>query len=125
MTRPPIALALAMAALLPASAPAQDYSVLLSARGAGLVGERYDGYLGLPGAVSAAARSSAGIVNIKRRALYSDLAARRGVSPQEVGVTAACQLLARVQVGESYMLADGQWRRRLSGQRAPHPDYCG
>ena len=125
MNRLLIALALAAATLLPQLAPAQDYSVLLSARAAGLVGERYDGYLGYPGTVSLALRSTVGSVNIKRRALYSDLAARRGVSPQEVGLTAACQLLARVKAGESYLLADGTWRRRAAGQAAPRPDYCG
>ena len=125
MNRLLIALALSAATLLPQSAPAQDYSVLLSARAAGLVGERYDGYFGYQGGVSDALKKSVGSVNIKRRALYSDLAARRGVSPQEVGVTAACQLLGRVRVGESYMLSDGTWRRRASNQGAPHPDYCG
>ena len=56
--------------------------------------------------------------------LYSNLAASKGVSPSDVGVTAGCQLLARVTVGETYMLADGKWRRRGAGQAAPVPDYC-
>ena len=42
----------------------------------------------------------------------------------EVGITAGCQLLARVKVGEAYMLADGVWRRRAAGQPVPVPDYC-
>jgi uncharacterized protein YdbL (DUF1318 family) len=96
-----------------------------SARAAGQVGERYDGYLGYvlvqPGAQ---ARTQTEVINIRRRALYSDLAQRRGASPQEVGITAGCTLLARVAVGESYMLADGQWRRRSAGQAAPVPAYC-
>ena len=69
-----------------------------------------------------AARSRA--INIRRRSLYSNLAASKGVAPQDVGITAGCQLLARVEVGQAYMLADGQWRRRLSGQPVPLPDYC-
>jgi uncharacterized protein YdbL (DUF1318 family) len=100
-------------------------SAYFDARGAGQVGERFDGYLGYalvqPGAQ---ARSQTEAINIRRRALYSDLAQRRGVSPQEVGITAGCTLLARVAVGESYMLSDGQWRRRGAGQAAPVPDYC-
>jgi len=112
-----ILLALAPAAV--AQTPAVD-----AARAAGTVGERYDGYVGVAGAVSAAVRSQIASINIKRRALYSRLAASRGASPQDVGVTAGCQLLARVGVGEAYMLGDGVWRRRTAGQAAPVPDYC-
>jgi len=49
---------------------------------------------------------------------------RKGASPQDVGVTAGCQLLARVGVGQSYMLADGVWRRRPAGEGSVVPDYC-
>jgi uncharacterized protein YdbL (DUF1318 family) len=112
-----------VAAGIASAATAQ--SAYFGARAAGQVGERYDGYLGYalvqPGGP---ARVQTETINIRRRALYSDLAQRRGVSPQEVGITAGCTLLARVGVGESYMLADGQWRRRAPGQPAPVPDYC-
>jgi uncharacterized protein YdbL (DUF1318 family) len=63
-------------------------------------------------------------INIQRRTLYSNLGSQKGATPQEVGVTAGCQLLARVSVGQAYMLRDGAWRRRLAGQPAPVPDYC-
>jgi uncharacterized protein YdbL (DUF1318 family) len=88
------------------------------------VGERYDGYLGIAGSPSAAIRSQVSTINIQRRSLYTKLAASKGVSPQDVGITAGCQLLARVGVGEAYMWADGAWRRRVAGQSAPIPDYC-
>jgi hypothetical protein len=102
-----------------AQTPAVD-----AARAAGIVGERYDGYMGFAATPSAAVRSQVSTMNIRRRALYSNLAASRGVSPQEVGITAGCQLLARVAVGEAYMLGDGLWRRRAAGRPAPVPDYC-
>lgn len=95
-----------------------------AARAAGIAGERYDGYMGFVGAASDALRSQVAAINIRRRALYSNLAASRGASPQDVGVTAGCQLLARVPIGGSYMLGDGVWRRRAAGQAAPVPDYC-
>jgi uncharacterized protein YdbL (DUF1318 family) len=94
------------------------------ARQTALIGERYDGYLGLVVTPSPGLRSQVAAINIRRRALYSNLAASRGVSPEEVGITAGCQLLARVQVGQAYMLADRHWRRRLPGQPPPIPDYC-
>ncbi len=109
----------AMAAPSTAQTPAVD-----AARQAGQVGERFDGYLGYIGAPSAVVRSQVSAINIRRRALYSNLAASRRVAPHEVGIAAGCQLLARVQVGQAYMLADGQWRRRLAGQAAPVPQYC-
>ena len=92
-------------------------------RATGIVGERFDGYLGIAAPVSSALRSQVATINIQRRALYSRLAASKGASPQDVGITAGCQLLARVAVGEAYLWTDGRWRRRAPGQSAI-PDYC-
>ena len=110
-----------MAVAVPSNAqtPAVD-----AARQAGQVGERYDGYMGLVGSSSAVVRSQVSAINIRRRSLYSNLAASRRVAPNEVGIAAGCQLLARVQVGQAYMLGDGQWRVRAPGQPAPIPQYC-
>ena len=116
---------LLFAAVAIAGAALAQTPVVDGARRAGSVGERYDGYLGFASTPSAAVRSQVDAVNIRRRSLYSNLAASRGVSPQEVGVTAGCQLLRRVQVGEAYMLSDGVWRRRAAGQATVAPDYCG
>lgn len=113
-------------AIIGLAAPAAAQTpVLDAARQAGAVGERFDGYMGYAVAPSATLRSQVETVNIRRRALYSNLAARKGVSPQEVGITAGCQLLARVAVGQAYMLSDGVWRRRAVGHPAPTPGYCG
>jgi len=109
---------------VPASAPAQDPAAIIAARRAGLIGERYDGYLGLASAnASAELRRQVGAVNIRRRALYSNLASRKGVTPEEVGITAACSLLRRVSVGEYYLVGEGGWRRLAPGQSAV-PSYC-
>lgn len=118
---------LAAGLLVAAAAPlgAQAGASLGQARTAGLIGERYDGYLGYAAQPSSALlRSQAESVNIRRRALYTDLATRRGASPQEVGITAGCTLLGRVAVGEAYLLNDGVWRRRGAGQPPPVPSYC-
>lgn len=113
-------------ALLLLGAPAAAQSPALdSALQAGTIGERFDGYMGYAAAPSASLRSQVEAINIRRRALYSNLAARKGVSPREVAITAGCQLLARVAVGQVYMLNDGVWRRRGSGQAPPAPAYCG
>lgn len=110
--------------LLAAPAAAQESAAIVEARRAGLIGERYDGYLGVVSPnISAQLRSQVGAINIRRRALYSNLAARRGVSPQEVGITAACSLLRRIAVGEYYLSGQGGWQRVAPG-RSPVPRYC-
>lgn len=120
MRAPLIALLMLCAGAAAAQSPAVN-----SARQSGAVGERYDGFLGYAAAPSAGLRSQIDAINIRRRSLYNNLAASRGVSPQEVGITAGCQLLRRVQVGEAYLLSDGRWRRRTAVQGSVAPDYCG
>lgn len=120
-------LAIAALALLPlaGAARAQEAPAVASARLAGIIGERFDGYLGNVAVPSPALRKQVDAINIRRRALYIDLGTRRGVSPQEVGVAAACQILPRIPVGAAYMLGDGVWRRRTSENQRVAPDYCG
>ena len=110
---------------LAAPAAAQSNLTVASARQAGIVGERYDGYLGFAAGASDAVRRQVGALNIRRRSLYTGLASRRRVTVQEVGIAAGCELLAQVRVGESYMLNDGVWHRRAAGEPAPAPTYCG
>jgi hypothetical protein len=40
-------------------------------------------------------------------------------------IAAVCALLGRIAIGEAYLLPDGGWRRRASGESPPRPDYCG
>ena len=107
-----------------APAPAQTGSAVTAARASGIVGERYDGYLGFAATPSEQVRRQVGSINIRRRSLYTGLASRRGVNLQAVGIAAGCELLAQVTVGEAYMLNDGVWRKRPAGQPAPVPAYC-
>ncbi len=114
----------AVCALLAAPAAAQSSPAVRAAKAAGQVGERYDGYLGYAAFSPPVVRREVEGINIRRRAHYSNLAAARGVSPQEVGITAGCFTLRSVQVGEAYMLGDNRWRRRRAGEAAPVPSYC-
>ena len=119
-----LALVASLSLAAPGAALAQDPASILAARRAGLIGERYDGYLGIVTATpSDRLRRDVGAINIRRRSLYSNLAARRGVSPQEVGITAACSLLRRLGTGEYYLVGQGGWRRLAPGQSAA-PGYC-
>ena len=99
--------------------------VIATAIEAGQVGERYDGSMGFAGNPSPELRRAVSAINIRRRNLYTELASRKNVNPQLVGMATGCQLLTQLSIGEAYMLSDGVWRRRAAGQRVPLPNYCG
>jgi hypothetical protein len=92
---------------------------------AGQVGERYDGYMGFAVAPSPGVRRQVQTVNIRRRNLYIELAGRRNVTAQVVGIATGCQLLRQLVPGEAYLLPDNVWRRWAPGQPTPAPDHCG
>lgn len=103
---------------------AQDEAAQL--RASGQVGEQADGYLGLVGSAPASVRGQVDSVNIKRRAYYTDLAAKRGAKIEEVAATTACELFrTKVGPGQYYRLPDGVWRQREGGTPIPLPSYCG
>jgi uncharacterized protein YdbL (DUF1318 family) len=94
-------------------------------RATGKVGEQADGYLGVVGSADAALRRQVDAINIKRRAYYTDLAAKRNAKIEEVAAATACQLFAtKVQPGQYYRLPDGEWRKREAGESIPLPAYC-
>lgn len=95
-------------------------------RATGQVGEQADGYLGIVGAPSASLRAQVDAVNIKRRAYYTDLAAKRGAKIEEVAATTACELFrSKVAPGQFYRGTDGVWKKRAAGEAVPLPAYCG
>jgi uncharacterized protein YdbL (DUF1318 family) len=116
----------AMALIAGLSAPpafAQD-NVVSAAKAAGTVGEQSDGYLGIKGTVGADVRSAVDALNIKRRAAYTDLAAKRNVTVQDVAASTGCQTLAsRVQAGQIYKIGSGDWQVKSAGAIAL-PAYC-
>ena len=90
----------------------------------GSVGEQSDGYLGVNGNVSADVRSGVEAINIKRRAAYTDLAAKRGVTVADMAAATGCQTLAgRVRQGQSYRIGGGAWQVKGAGAISL-PDYC-
>ena len=117
-------LTLAAAALaLTAASAAQESAAEL--RATGLVGERYDGFLGVVGAAPPRVRAEADAVNIRRRAHYTELARVRGVVVDEAAAATACEIFAaRVAPGQYYMLPDNVWRRREGSAPVPRPPYC-
>jgi hypothetical protein len=95
-------------------------------RASGHAGEQADGYLGLVDTAPADVRAQMEQVNIQRRAAYTQLAAQRNATIEEVAAATACQLFAtRVGPGQYYRLPDGVWRRRNGGEPVPRPSHCG
>jgi hypothetical protein len=113
-----------LAATLAAPANGQSAPVLEHAIAAGQAGERFDGYLGAVGDASPQLRREISAVNIRRRNLYLELAEKRNVTADLVGMATGCQLLTQLSIGEAYMLNDQVWRRRSTAQAVPVPDYC-
>lgn len=108
---------------LGASAQAQT-PVVASAMADGTVGEQSDGYLGINGAVSGDVRAAVDALNIKRRAAYTDLAAKRGVTVADMAAATGCQTLAsRVKQGQAYRIGSGPWQVKGAGP-INLPDYC-
>lgn len=89
----------------------------------GRVGERYDGYLDFVDEPDDALRRAVRDLNIRRRALYGELAEKRRVAPEEVGIAAGCNLMARTRTGGFYQLAEG-WQQRAMGEEVALPAYC-
>lgn len=102
---------------------AQD-NLVSAGKAAGTVGEQSDGYLGIKGTVGADIRTAVDALNIKRRAAYTDLAAKRNVTVQDVAASTGCQTLStRVQTGQIYRIGNGDWQVKGAGAIAL-PDHC-
>lgn len=123
---------LALAAALAALAGGAAYAYAMQAdatsaelRATGLVGEQWNGYMGLVGSAPSALVKQMNDINVRRRAYYTDLAKKRGVTIQEVGATMACEIFAdAVLPGQYYRLPDGVWRRRQGNAPVQRPPYC-
>jgi uncharacterized protein len=110
-------------ALLSVAGVAWAQGAVTGAIAAGQVGERADGYLGIRGSVGADVRAEVEQINIKRRALYTQRAAERGVAVEAIAAATACQAMKRVGVGQAYSLGGG-WAVRGAGDPPPQPANC-
>jgi uncharacterized protein YdbL (DUF1318 family) len=107
-----------------AAAQGAEASIVASARSAGLVGEQSDGYLGFPKPPSGELKAAVDAINIKRRAIYTDIAAKQNATVQEVAIARGCdQLAKRVAPGEWYSVG-GTWQQRGSAPIVL-PGVCG
>lgn len=96
------------AVMSPANAdPLDDF------RNAGVIGERFDGYLEVRDpAAGADARALIRDVNERRRAVYTKRASEQGVSPDAVGRVYAQRIVAEVPRGVWIKREDGSWAQK-------------
>lgn len=103
--------ALAMSANAPAQAQAQQIE---SAKAAGVIGERIDGYLGIvnDGAADASLIRKVNEINAKRRAVYDELASDTNTTTAQVARVTGEKQIARAAPGEYYLDDSGAWVRK-------------
>lgn len=89
--------------------------IIEQAKAQGIVGEQYDGYLGIvdPGRASAEIRRKVDEINAGRLAEYTRISQRTGDSVQIVAGAMALKLIEGVSAGEMFKAgAADPWRRK-------------
>lgn len=82
---------------------------LHSARAAGQIGEKADGFVT---ALDPSVKELVDEVNAKRRAQYADVAAKKGQTIEVVGAVFAGTIAAGLEPGAKYQGADGSWKTK-------------
>ena len=79
----------------------------------GVVGEQADGYLGFVKAGSDAVKSAVAEINAGRAQVYSQAAAKNGVTPEAAGAAAfQSVVMGKLKPGEFYKSASGGWVKK-------------
>jgi len=98
-----------------APARAVDDPAIAAARAAGILGEQADGYLGFvrpPTADQAELQRRVADINIRRRAVYTDLAASQSQTVEVVAALTAEKLIAKTPAGQFYKDGKAGWTKK-------------
>lgn len=84
------------------------------AKAQGLVGEKASGYLGVPNAQDVAPEVIELIkaVNNKRKAKYTEIAAKNNLKPADVAKLAYDKAVQKTRAGNFYQTLDGRWLKK-------------
>lgn len=91
---------------------ASDKAAVDSAKVAGKVGEQADGYLGIVGGADATLSAAVDNINAGRRTVYSQTAAKSGVTPDAAGQATGAQLIAKTPSGQYIKPLGGSWTKK-------------
>jgi uncharacterized protein YdbL (DUF1318 family) len=83
-----------------------------SAKSQGLVGERYDGMLGVVSAATPDVSALVATTNAERLAKYQSIAARNGTGVEQVKTLAGKKLIGSAKPGEYVMPGNGGWQKK-------------
>ena len=109
-----LALTAALGAVtLPAFAQSAAAKATVDAgKASGTVGEQADGFLAVVSGGDAGLRAAVAEINTGRAAVYKDIAAKTGVTPEAAGQATAKQLYARLAPGQYWKPLDGGWTKK-------------
>ena len=104
-------------ALLTLSTPAfadlaADKVTVDAAKAAGKVGEQADGYLGIVAGADGTITAAVNTISAGRREVYSQTAAKSGVTPDAAGQATGAQLIAKVPSGQYIKPLGGAWTKK-------------
>ena len=107
----------AAAALLLLTMPAfadlaSDKAAVDAAKAAGTVGEQADGDLGIVSSADGTVTAAVNEINAGRRQVYSQTAAKSGVTPDAAGQATGAQLIAKVPGGQFFKPLGGAWTKK-------------
>jgi len=91
---------------------ASDKAAVDAAKAAGTVGEQADGYLGIVSSADGAVTAAVSEINNGRRQVYSQTAAKSGVTPDAAGQATGAQLIAKVPGGQYFKPLGGAWTKK-------------
>ena len=91
---------------------ASDKAAVDAAKAAGKVGEQADGYLGIVSGADASISAAVDDINVGRRSVYSQTAAKSGVTPDAAGQATGAQLIAKTPPGQYIKPLGGSWTRK-------------
>jgi uncharacterized protein YdbL (DUF1318 family) len=109
-----LSLALLLAFVQPAFADlASDKVAVDAAKSAGTVGEQADGYLGfVKGSADGATTAAVTAINAARGDVYSQTAAKSGVTRDAAGQATGVLLIGKLPAGEFYKPLGGGWTKK-------------
>lgn len=85
---------------------------LTQAKEDGLIGERYDGYIGIVKAVSADVKALVKETNQKRKEKYQEIAIDRQLPLNKIEIIAGEAAINKTLPGNYIMISEGQWEKK-------------
>jgi len=87
-------------------------SGLTEPKAKGLIGERYDGYVGIVTKAPADVKALVKTVNVKRKAKYKEIAKKRQQPLSQIELIAGAAAIKKTKAGNYIMKKGGSWQKK-------------